>query len=164
MDQNCYPHDGTTFTAIQDMPILHFTVLPSWKTNKNSENLYSDFKINLLNRRFIKLSDYLILNDSTVGMGTTNLPTTKVRLTLSWRRPLSYRNQSIDLRSKSMDWFLYHNGLRHERVKSQSTCPFQIKTLKMFQYTIRKRAISVLDCNIVVYILIKLFDINQLWQ
>ena len=28
-------------------------------------------------------------------------------LTLSWRRPLSYRNQSIDLRSKSMDWFLY---------------------------------------------------------
>ena len=30
-------------------------------------------------------------------------------LTLSWRRPLSYRNQS-------MDWFLYHNGLRHEKV------------------------------------------------
>ena len=30
-------------------------------------------------------------------------------LTLSWRRPLSYRNQSIDLRSKSI--------LRHERVK-----------------------------------------------
>ena len=26
--------------------------------------------------------------------------------------PLSYRNQSIDL-----DWFLYDNGLRHERVK-----------------------------------------------
>ena len=38
-------------------------------------------------------------------------------LTLSWRRPLSYRNQSIDLRIKSMDWFLYDNGLRHERVK-----------------------------------------------
>ena len=38
-------------------------------------------------------------------------------LTLSWRRPLSYRNQSIDLRSKSVDWFLYDNGLRHERVK-----------------------------------------------
>ena len=39
-------------------------------------------------------------------------------LTLSWRRPSSYRNQSIDLRSKSMDWFLYDNGLRHERVNS----------------------------------------------
>ena len=38
-------------------------------------------------------------------------------LTLSWRRPLSYRNQSIDFRSKSIDWFLYDNGLRHKRVK-----------------------------------------------
>ena len=38
-------------------------------------------------------------------------------LTLSWRRPLSYRNQSIDLPSKSLDWFLYVNGLRYERVK-----------------------------------------------
>ena len=38
-------------------------------------------------------------------------------LTLSWWRPLSYRSQSIDLRCKSMDWFLYDNGLRHERVK-----------------------------------------------
>ena len=39
-----------------------------------------------------------------------------VFVTLSWRRPLSYRNQSIDW-SKSMDWFLYDNGLHHERVK-----------------------------------------------
>ena len=39
-------------------------------------------------------------------------------LTLSWRRPVSYRNQSIDLRSKSMNWFLYDIGLRHERVKN----------------------------------------------
>ena len=39
-------------------------------------------------------------------------------LTLSWRRPLSYWNQSIDLQSKSMDWFLYDNGLRLEKVKS----------------------------------------------
>ena len=38
-------------------------------------------------------------------------------LTLSWRRQLSYRNQSIDLLRKSMDWFLYDNDLRHERVK-----------------------------------------------
>ena len=38
-------------------------------------------------------------------------------LTLSRRRPLSYRNQSIDLLHKSMDWFLYNNGLRLERVK-----------------------------------------------
>ena len=37
-------------------------------------------------------------------------------LTLSWRRPFSYRNQSIDSLCKSMDWFLYDNDLRHERV------------------------------------------------
>ena len=39
-------------------------------------------------------------------------------LTLSRRRPLSYRNQSIDLLCKSMGWFLYENSLRHERVKA----------------------------------------------
>ena len=39
-------------------------------------------------------------------------------LTLSWRRLLSYRNQSIDLLCKSMDWFLYDNSLCHERVNS----------------------------------------------
>ena len=39
-----------------------------------------------------------------------------IGLTLSWRRPLSYRSQSIDLLCKSMDWFQYDNGLRHERV------------------------------------------------
>ena len=40
-------------------------------------------------------------------------------LTLSWRRPLSYRNQSTDFLCKSLDWFLYDNGLRHERVKNE---------------------------------------------
>ena len=35
---------------------------------------------------------------------------------------LSYRNQPIDLQSKSMDWFLYDRDLRHERVKIQSYC------------------------------------------
>ena len=37
-------------------------------------------------------------------------------LTLLWRRPLSCRNQPIDLWSKSMEWSLYNNGLRHERL------------------------------------------------
>ena len=37
-------------------------------------------------------------------------------LTISWRRPISCRNQSIDLLRKSMDWILYDIGLRHERV------------------------------------------------
>ena len=47
------------------------------------------------------------------------LPVNLSILTLSWRRPLSYRNQAIDLLRKSMDWFLYDMGLRHERVKHQ---------------------------------------------
>ena len=42
-------------------------------------------------------------------------------LTLSWRSSLSYRNQSSDLQSKSMDWFPYDRYLRHERVKSSPT-------------------------------------------
>ena len=47
---------------------------------------------------------------------TKNNLSFRATLTLSWRRPLSYTNQFIDLQSKSMDWFLYDNGLRHERV------------------------------------------------
>ena len=38
-------------------------------------------------------------------------PLEKVWLTLSWRRSLPYRNQSID-------WFLYVRDFRHERVNS----------------------------------------------
>ena len=37
-------------------------------------------------------------------------------LALSWRKYISYRNQSINLSSKSMKWFLYDIDLRHERV------------------------------------------------
>ena len=51
-------------------------------------------------------------------------------LTISWRRPLSYRNQSIDLQSKSVDWFLYDNGLRHERVKLGDELIARLKLIK----------------------------------
>ena len=50
-------------------------------------------------------------------------------LTLSWRRPLSYRNQSIDLLCKSMDWFLYDNGLCHERVNRSYCIIYYIQVL-----------------------------------
>ena len=39
-----------------------------------------------------------------------------VDLTLSWQRPLSYRNQSID------------NGLRHERVKQKHMRHYDINS------------------------------------
>ena len=45
--------------------------------------------------------------------------------TLSWRRPLSYTNQPIHLLSQSMDWFLYDNILRHERVKQKKAMQAQ---------------------------------------
>ena len=41
----------------------------------------------------------------------------KIFLTLSWRWPLSYRNQSIDLL-----WFLYDWELCHERVNHECKC------------------------------------------
>ena len=40
-------------------------------------------------------------------------------LAFSWRRSQSYRDWSIDLQSKSMDWFLYDWDLRHDRVKEK---------------------------------------------
>ena len=55
-------------------------------------------------------------------------------LTLSWLRSLSYRNQSIDLHSKSMDGFLCDRDLRHERINgllvSHSAFPF----MRSFQF------------------------------
>ena len=38
-------------------------------------------------------------------------------LTLSWQKFLSYINQTIDLRCRSVDWLLYYRGLIHESVK-----------------------------------------------
>ena len=49
-------------------------------------------------------------------------------LTLSRRRPISYGNQSIDLLCKSMDWFPYDIGLRHERVNYFTGLKLSIKT------------------------------------
>ena len=63
-------------------------------------------------------------------------------LTLSWRRPISYRNQSIDLRSKSMDWFLYDIGLRHERVNISFQYP-----LLMLQKTSENQKIRLFQRN-----------------
>ena len=66
---------------------------------------------------------------------------TFLTLTLSWRRPLSYRNQSIDLQGKLMDWFLYDNGLHHERVKNWCAIPF-LKIQKK-----NSRFVETLNCS-----------------
>ena len=69
-------------------------------------------------------------------------PVENISLTLSRRRPLSYRNQSIDLLRKSMDWFLYDNGLRHERVNGYIIFHFSLR---------RQRLVSSLIDNITNY-------------
>ena len=44
----------------------------------------------------------------------------QIRLPLSWQRPLSYRNQSIGLQNKLMDWCQYDRDLRHETFESKN--------------------------------------------
>ena len=60
-------------------------------------------------------------------------------LTHSRRRPLSYRNQSIDLLRKSMDWFLYDNGLRLERVNENSNVFIKYLPPQVIQSIMNKR-------------------------
>ena len=43
--------------------------------------------------------------------------TYELLLTLSCQSSLSYRNQSIGMLCKSLDWFLYDRDFRHQRVK-----------------------------------------------
>ena len=42
---------------------------------------------------------------------------------------LSYRNQSIDLESKSVDWFLYDTDLPQERVKLSNIGSFNVSQI-----------------------------------
>ena len=61
-------------------------------------------------------------------------------------RKLTLVNLTLTLQSKSMDWFLYDNGLRHERVKGQvdsrvkmiqffaKLIVFRLKTEKKFTF------------------------------
>ena len=69
------------------------------------------FTRKILWRNAVNITNYLIRRQSERHIMN------KIKFNLSWRRPISYRNQSIYLRSKSMDWLLYDIGLRHERVK-----------------------------------------------
>ena len=64
----------------------------------------------------LKAKQYSYVIFDTIKSTVLHYFVTCVNLTLSWRRPLPYRNQSIDLKSKSMDWFLYDNILHHPRV------------------------------------------------
>ena len=47
-----------------------------------------------------------------------------------WWRSLSYRNQSINSQSNSMDWFLYNRELHHERVKDCPVKPLYLGSVR----------------------------------
>ena len=66
-------------------------------------------------RKLFMVRDLLLIASWTGCVHPALQTTALASLTLSWQRPLSYRNQSVDLRSNN--WFPYDNGLRHERVK-----------------------------------------------
>ena len=85
------------------------TTKEEWDKIKNSTCLCNKYQINL--RETEKKCDSNLLLTGKLFYYRSN------SLKLSRWRPLSYRNQSIDLRGKSMDWFLYDTGLRLERVK-----------------------------------------------
>ena len=63
----------------------------------------------------------LYTNNAIIGyLNIISLRNIITRSTLLWRRLLSYRNQSNDLFRKSIVWFLYDNGFRHERVNEKA--------------------------------------------
>ena len=77
----------------------------------------------ILNKYFLKLLTMLLKSSEVTQRTEKNYhfplklgsQRQKLILTHSWRRSLSYRNQSIDLQTKSMDSFLYNRDLRRER-------------------------------------------------
>ena len=60
-------------------------------------------------------------NEICMGCSFIVVSTYVTSLTDSWWRSLSYRNQSIDLQSKLMDWCLYDSYLRHEKINLPET-------------------------------------------
>ena len=64
-------------------------------------------------KNFRKYDIFAVIAEEYLEISRAMLKSTRV--TLSRWRSLSYRNQSIDLFYKSMDWFLYDRDLRQER-------------------------------------------------
>ena len=58
-------------------------------------------------------------------------------LTLLWWRALSYTNQSINLQSKSVDWFLYDSSLRQERGNENKFIFCKLKAIVLYCLMLR---------------------------
>ena len=104
-----------TATFIMETPGLFVKyTLSKWRSENKGRCI-------ILTRGFFSCQGVLIILNNICNYAETSLPhfiySTRFSLTLSWRRSPSYRNQSIDLLFRSMDWFLYDKDLHHERVK-----------------------------------------------
>ena len=111
-----YWHETNNLTSYNNEAKSSTHILAIW----NSAKLYNS------NKEIMKAlcganqwtGFYMISASVMIGLITDVYSTMMIScLTLSWRRLLWYRNQSTDLLGKSMDWFLYDDGLRHERVQ-----------------------------------------------
>ena len=82
--------------------------------------------------------------------------------------PIIYRNQPIDLQSKSMGWFLYDRDLRHERVNGgeRLVCIviyvliFQSVKWVLFVWPYASFWFSCIVTSIFVYFLFGILDLN----
>ena len=90
---------GIIFIWTQTYREIFKSELVYFKMYENNWTTFIPTKI-----EYIEYTRFVQLNKSTTLKFCPNL-------TLSWRRSLSYRNQSADLFCKSMDWFLYDRDL-----------------------------------------------------
>ena len=107
--------------VIFQQPCSWLLLAKIWKMTKSVTINQSDFHVHCY--WFYTVLAYQIYSIKfTVSEPTTWLTTLHAKniflvLTLSWRKSLSYSNQSINLPCKSVDWFLYDRDLRHGKGK-----------------------------------------------
>ena len=126
------------------------------KKERKMNNIYFRFDNNYSTRFFYKQHFFSTQPHCCLTFSWSELQMLlRCWLTLSWRKPLLYRNQCIDLQSKSMDWFLYDNGLPHERVNAWTH--HHTETLFIFTISVaisRSRSMSYLCDLFFIFIFI----------
>ena len=85
------------------------------RSNLQSNKNYKNTNDELLNQMTSDINSNAKQMPGILLFRCGNLQCAMKLLTLSWRRHLSYSNQSIHLLCKSMDWFLYDGDLLLER-------------------------------------------------
>ena len=117
----CQMHLNLIFQGVTCNDVHHSQPVGTLTKNKIKSTQQLTWK-NILHFSFLNINNGLKLKQgsSEALIGPWQPPMMELLakiITLSRRRSLSYKNQSTDLQSKSMDWFLYDRDLRHERVQ-----------------------------------------------